>query len=158
MQWYTSGFHCVSWKPGTRINLLRKMSTDYRENSSNSHAEIFEQGHHLFIDNYNTSISVAEYLMQNGTYVMGTIREHRKHFLVEMKAMRIEQGDAAFYQHKDVVVAKYRAKKVRSNGKAKEVYVLSTAHAPAMGHTNNRDKDGTSSLNQPVSYLTITYG
>ena len=37
-------FHCVSWKLGTRINLLRKLSTDYRENSSNSHAEIPEQG------------------------------------------------------------------------------------------------------------------
>ena len=41
-----------------------------------------------------------------------------------------------------MVVAKYRAKKDRSNGKPKEVYVLSTAHAPAIGHTNKRDKDG----------------
>ena len=59
-----------------------------------------------------------------------------------MKALRLEKGDAAFYQHEDVVVAKYRAKKNRSNGKPKEVYVPSTAHAPAMGHTNKRDKDG----------------
>ena len=41
-----------------------------------------------------------------------------------------------------MVVAKYRAKKDRSNGKLKEIYVLSTAHAPAMGYTNKRDKDG----------------
>ena len=74
--------------------------------------------------------------MQNGTYVTGTIREHRKHFPVEMKAPRLEKGDAAFYQHEEVVVEKYRTKKNRSNGKPKEVYVLSTAHAPAMGHTN----------------------
>ena len=53
-----------------------------------------------------------------------------------MKALRLEKCDAAFYQHEDVVVAKYRAKKTRMNGKPKEVYVLSTAHAPAMGHTN----------------------
>ena len=59
-----------------------------------------------------------------------------------MKALRLEKGDAAFYQHEDVVVAKYRAKKNRMNGKPKELYVLSTAHAPAMGHTNKRDKDG----------------
>ena len=77
------------------------------------------KGHHLCIDNFYTSISLAEYLMQNGTYVMGTIREHRKHFLVEMKALRFEKGDAAFYQHEDVVVAKYRAKKDRIKWKAK---------------------------------------
>ena len=38
-----------------------------------------------------------------------------------------------------MAVAKYRAKEDRPNGKPKEVYVLSTAHAPAMGHTNKRD-------------------
>ena len=54
------------------------------------------KGHHFFIDNSYTSISLAEYLMQNGTYVTGTIREHRKHFPVEMKALRLEKGDAAF--------------------------------------------------------------
>ena len=74
--------------------------------------------------------------MQNGTYVTGTIREHRNHFLVEMKELRLEKGDATFYQYEDVVVAKYRAKKNRSNGKPKEVYVLSTTHASTMGHTN----------------------
>ena len=79
--------------------------------------------------------------MQNGTYVRGTIRECRKHFPVEMKALRPEKSDAVFYPHEDVVVAKYRAKKDRSNGKLKG-YVHSTAHAPAMGHTNTRDKDG----------------
>ena len=44
IQWYTSGFNCVPWKPGTRINLVRKLSTVCRENSSNSHPEILEQG------------------------------------------------------------------------------------------------------------------
>ena len=40
------------------------------------------KGHHLFIDNYYTYLSLAEFLMLNGTYVTGTIREHRKHFPV----------------------------------------------------------------------------
>ena len=54
------------------------------------------KGHHLFIDNYYTSLSFAEYLMQNGTYVTGTIREHRKHIPVKMKALKPVKGDAAF--------------------------------------------------------------
>ena len=32
--------------------------------------------------------------------------------------------------------------KDRAIGKPKQVYVLSTAYAPAMGHTNRRDRDG----------------
>ena len=39
-------------------------------------------------------------------------------------------------------MAKYRTKEDRSNGKPKDVYVLSTAHAPTMGHTNKGGKDG----------------
>ena len=53
-------------------------------------------------------------------------------------------------------MAKYRAKKDRLNGKPKEVYVLSTAHAPTMGHKNKRVKMETSLLNQLVSDLIIT--
>ena len=82
------------------------------------------KGHHLFIDKYYTSLSLADYLMQNGTYVTGTIREHKKHFPVEMKALRLEKGDAAFYLQENMVVTKYRAKKDRSNGKPKKVNVL----------------------------------
>ena len=36
------------------------------------------KGHHLFVDNYYTSYALAEYLLQNDTYVTGTIRENRK--------------------------------------------------------------------------------
>ena len=56
--------------------------------------------------------------------------------------MKLQKGEAAFYQHNGLVVVKHRAMKDRAAGQPKEVYVLSTAHAPAMGHTNKRDKDG----------------
>ena len=56
--------------------------------------------------------------------------------------IKLQRGEASFYQHNGLVVIKYRAMKDRAAGKPKEVYVLSTAHAPAMGHTNKRDKDG----------------
>ena len=76
--------------------------------------------------------------MQNGTYVTGTIREHRKHFPVEIKALRLEMGDAAFYQHDDMVAAKYRAinaDQVESQRRS----MFSEQHmTPAFGHTNKR--------------------
>ena len=39
-------------------------------------------------------------------------------------------------------VASTEQRKTDQNGKPKEVYVLSAAHAPAMRHTKKRDKDG----------------
>ena len=53
----------------------------------------------------------------------------------------LKKGEATFSQHNGLVVVKYRAMKDRTAGKPKVVYVLSTGHAPAMGHTNKRDKD-----------------
>ena len=35
----------------------------------------FGKGHNLYIDNFNTSHRLANYLIENGTNVMGTIRE-----------------------------------------------------------------------------------
>ena len=100
------------------------------------------KGHHLFIDNYYTSIPLASYLLQNGTQVTGTIRDSRKHFPIELKRMQLGKGEAAFYKANDIVIVKYRALKDRSIGKPKVVYVLSTAYAPRIGHTNRRDRDG----------------
>ena len=114
------------------------------------------KGHHLFIDSYYTSLSFAEYLMQNGKYVTVTIRELRKHYPVEMKAQRLEKDDAAFYQHEDMVVTKYRGKKDRPNGKPNGVYVLNATHAPAMGHTNKREKDGNIII-KPTCIISYNY-
>ena len=36
------------------------------------------KGHHLYVDNYYNSITLAKHLLQNDTYVTGTIRENRK--------------------------------------------------------------------------------
>ena len=100
------------------------------------------KGHHLFMDNFYTSVSLAEYFLQHGTHVTGTIRENRKHFPTELKSLALEKGTAAFYQHDGLMITKYRAQKDRAGGKPKTVNVLSTAHTSAMGNTNKRDRDG----------------
>ena len=85
---------------------------------------------------------MARHFLQNGTHVTGTIRDNRRHFPTKLKAIVLEKGEAAFYEHDGIVISKYRAKKDRANGKPKIVNVLSTSHAPEMGHTNKRDRDG----------------
>ena len=100
------------------------------------------KGHHLFIDNYYTSLPLAQYFLQNDTHVTGTIRENRKQFLGELKRIALNKGESAYYQHDDIVVIKYRSLKDSLSGKPKILHVLSTAHKAAQGNTNKRDRDG----------------
>ena len=100
------------------------------------------KGHHVFLDNYYTSIPLASYFVQNGVHITGTIRDSRTQFSVELKAIQLGKGEAAFYQPNGIVITKYRSMQDKSTGKPKMVYALSTAFAPGMGNTNRRDRDG----------------
>ena len=93
------------------------------------------KGHHLYVDNYYTSIALEEHLLQNDTHVTGTIRENRKQFPGELKRIALNKGESAFFQHDDIVIMKYRSLKNSSSGKPKVVHLLSTAHRPAQGNT-----------------------
>ena len=94
--------------------------------------------------------------MQNGKHITGTSESIGSTFTIKFKPPRLEKGNAAFYRHEDMVVAKYKAKNDTSSGKSMEVYVLSTAHAPGMGHTNERDKDG-NIINKPTYIMSYNH-
>ena len=100
------------------------------------------KGHHLYVDNYYTSVSLAKYLLQNETYITGTIRDHRKHFPTELKRAILDKGESAYFHHDNIVVMKYRAHKNSSTGKPKIVHLLTTSHRPAQANTTKRDRDG----------------
>ena len=100
------------------------------------------KGHHLFVDNYYTSFALAEYLLQNDTYVKRTIRENRKQFPGELKRIALKKEASAYFQHDHMMVMKYRSLKDSSTEKSKVVHLLSTAHMPTEGNTNKRDRDG----------------
>ena len=56
------------------------------------------------MDNFYTSLPVAEYFLQHGTHVTGTIRDNRKHFSTELKSLTLDKGAAAFYQHDRLMI------------------------------------------------------
>ena len=70
----------------------------------------FGKGHNLYIDNFYTSLRLANYLIKSGTNVTGTIREKRKQFPLELRNTILQKGEAAFYQHDGIVIVKYRPK------------------------------------------------
>ena len=73
--------------------------------------QYLHKGHHLFIDNYYTSISLTQYFTENGTYVTRTIRYNRKNFPAQLSYVVLNRGGAAYYNHSDISMAKYRRNK-----------------------------------------------
>ena len=111
----------------------------------------FGKGHHLYTrKNYN-SIPLAQYFLQNDTYVTGTIRETRKHFPLELRRVTLNRGGSAYFEHDDIIVMKFRAHQDRSSGKARVVYLLTTAHKPLQVNTSKSDRDG--DIIQKSSYI-----
>ena len=114
------------------------------------------KGHHLFVDNYYTSLGLANHLLENGTHITGTIRDNRKHFPNELKAVQLGKGEAAYYQSDGIVIAKFRAHKDKAVGKPKTVHILSTAHGAEMGNTSKRDRDG-NIIQKPRSIISYNH-
>lgn len=103
------------------------------------------RNHVLFTDNYYTSPNLAKFLLENGTYLVGTIRSTRKNFPKDLIDVPLEKGTAAFSRsqnHPEVLVSKYRDSKDKANKKQKVVYLLSTYHNSYMVETAKRNSDG----------------
>ena len=111
--------------------------------------------HHLFIDNYYISISLAQYFTENGTYVTGTIRENRK-LSYTAQGSFLNSGDAPYYNHGDIVIVKYRGSKDSSRGQHRIVYVLSTGHSAAMEDITKKDRDG-NIIQKPTSIISYNH-
>ena len=74
-------------------------------------APYLSRGYNLYIDNWYSSATVFEKLLEANTNVMGTIRLNRKNMAEELKEQQPETGDAiAMYSHKMIAV-KWQDKK-----------------------------------------------
>ena len=60
---------------------------------------IYNKGHHLFYDNYFSSIELAQELLRNNTYCCGTARSNRRLYPSSLKWAVLERG-----QHKSEMV------------------------------------------------------
>lgn len=102
------------------------------------------EGRHLFIDNFYTAPTLAKYLLDNDTYVTGTIHSNRRNFGRHLVTDAIEKGQTIFYkceQHK-VLSMKYWAVKDKSQNKPKVICLLSTANNTDIANTNKNDREG----------------
>ena len=118
--------------------------------------QYLHKGHNLFIDNHYTSMSLAQYFTENGTYVTGTIRDNRKNFPTQLREVSLNRGGATYYNHGDIAVVKIQRKQKQFNWTAPDVYVLSAGHSAAMGNTTKKDRDG-NIIQLPTSIISYNH-
>ena len=99
------------------------------------------KNHHVFCDNFFTSVSLAEDLLNDNIYLCGTTRANRKDFPKELAAnnpqvKRLKQGESLFRRREDLVATMWKDKRF--------VHFLSTQSNPTGDETVNRkQRDGT---------------
>jgi hypothetical protein len=75
-------------------------ATDQRRETSLSTAVvlglakyIYDKGHHLFFDNYFSSVDLAEELLQHNTHCCGTAQSNRRRYPPSLKKVSLQRGE-----------------------------------------------------------------
>ena len=98
------------------------------------------KNHHVFIDNFFSSIVLAENLLSDQIYVCGTVHSNRQGIPREIapttqQVKRLRQGESLFLRKENVVVTVWKDKK--------PVYFRSTQSNPVSDErVNQRQRDG----------------
>eukprot|EP00117_Sycon_ciliatum_P004770 scpid74734/ scgid9000/ PiggyBac transposable element-derived protein 4 len=90
------------------------------------------QGFHLYLDNYYTSIKLAEFMRSSlNTSICGTMRPKRLGIPADLKEMNVAKNKFAYRRKGNVLVIKLNDKKV--------IYLISTHHNTEYVNTHKRD-------------------
>lgn len=92
---------------------------------------LLNKGHHLYMDNWYTSIPLLQYLKDNSTLACGTIRKNRKGFPEAVSKAKLRQhGETVAYRSDALLALKCKD--------TKEVNILTTIHDERMQNIRNR--------------------
>lgn len=85
-------------------------------------SQYLNKGHHVFVDNYFSSIALAKYLYCKNTYLTGTIRANRKGVPSDIKTTKT--NEAKYARDGEVLLCGYR-----ENKSVKKPVLLISTHA-----------------------------
>ena len=106
------------------------------------------KNYHVFCDNFSTSTTLFDELLQHGLYACGTVRIDRREFPDELKGVRLERGCHDFRQRGKLSAIIWQDKR--------QVSVLSTLTTPDETlPIRRRERDGTATtLHCPTAITT----
>ena len=82
-----------------------------------------DRGHHLFMDNFYNSVSLANHLLRRKTKLTGTLRSNRKGNPKTVISSKLKKGQS-ISQRQSVVISKWRD--------SRDVLMITTAHKHEM--------------------------
>lgn len=113
-------------------------------------APLIGKGYHCFTDNFYTSPTLCQSLLDVNTDLTGTVRANRKGLPVAMKSKvpKLAKGEVRYYRKGDVLALKWHDKK--------DVRLLSTvarAHNSTTVHARTRKEVNYTNSNNIGTYL-----
>jgi hypothetical protein len=98
--------------------------------------ELLNQGHHLGIDNFYTSMPLADELITHKTTVTGTLRRNRVGIPEELTSRKYKPGEMDFMRSDNILTLAWREKKSQK----KALLLLSTHSAAEIIEKERRNK------------------
>ncbi|KAK7106183.1 piggyBac transposable element-derived protein 4-like [Littorina saxatilis] len=108
-------------------------------------SRFLDKGHHLYFDNYFSSVQLAEDLQRRETYMCSTIRINRKNWPTDLSgavAKKMKSGDILFRQCGNMVATLWKDKR--------PVAVLSTNSQPKMVKEQRKAPGGKKEIKIPA--------
>lgn len=93
---YTGKGTTVTNKEGSAYNIVLNLL-------KNSY---LNKGHTIYLDNWYTSISIAECLFKKGTQIVGTLRANRREIPKEITNAKLRIGESYFMRRKHLLIQK----------------------------------------------------
>lgn len=120
----------ISMEDGQAIGVVKYLLQESR---------LLQRGFHLFTDNFYTKPDLADFLVDNGTHLTGTVRKNSKNLPANISQLKLSVKEAKAYRKGKKLVMAFREKKSQRN----PVLVLSTAHSAKMITKTIRGKEQT---------------
>ena len=98
-------------------------------------ARFWDKGHHLYYDNFFSSVKLASELLGEKTYTCSTINVNRDGWPADLRKAQMKKGEVHFHQDGNLVATVWRDKRA--------VAVLCTNAEPKMGSVTRKAPGGT---------------
>ena len=91
-----------------------------------------DRGHALYVDNFYTSVPLAEALLNRKTLLCGTVRKNRKHLPIKVVSTKLKKGQHIAKRKGRIVVEKWLDER--------EVLMLSTHYSGKMVESTRQNR------------------
>ena len=110
-------------------------------------ARFWDKGHHLYYDNFFSSVKLASELLGEKTYTCSTINVNRDGWPADLRKAQMKKGEVHFHQDGNLVATVWRDKRA--------VAVLCTNAEPKMGSVTRKAPGGTKgvAIPEPIIHL-----